>query len=68
MIDSIKEKVKELLDTGEIKGFLGLAEQNGHVAPHLFQKDDALDMMVLGDREKAGDSRYPLNKYLMNIA
>lgn len=68
MIDAIKEKVKELLDTGEIKGFMGLAMQNGHIAPHLYQKGDALDDMVLGDKDKPGDARYPLNKYLMNIA
>ena len=24
--------------------------------------------MMLGDRKRPGDSRYPLNKYLMNIA
>lgn len=68
MIDAIKEKVQELLESGEIKGFLGLAEQNGHVAPHFFKKGDELDDMVLGDVERAGDARYPLNKYLMNIA
>lgn len=68
MIDAIKEKVKELLESGEIKGFMGIAQKNGHYAPHLFQSVDELDMMVLGDRESAGDARYPLNKYLCNIA
>ncbi|MFW2367536.1 MAG: 4Fe-4S ferredoxin, partial [Desulforhopalus sp.] len=68
MIDAIKDKVNELLDSGEIKGFLGLAMQNGHVAPHFYQKGDDLGDMVLGDVDKPGDARYPLNKYLMNIA
>ncbi|NOR24786.1 MAG: 4Fe-4S ferredoxin [Desulforhopalus sp.] len=68
MIDAIKGKVKELLDSGDIKGFLGLAMQNGHVAPHFYQKGDDLEDMVLGDVDKPGDARYPLNKYLMNIA
>lgn len=67
MIDSVKKRVRELLDSDEIKGFLGLAEKHGHVAPHLFQKDDDLGIMVLGDRKSAGDSRYPLNKYLINL-
>jgi len=68
MIDAIKSKITALLESGEIKGFLGLAEQNGHVAPHLFQKGDSLDDMSLGDVNTAGDARYPLNKYLMNIS
>lgn len=68
MIDLIKDKVNELLDSGKIKGFLGLAEQNGHVAPHLYQQGDDMSAMVLGDRDRAGDARYPLNKYLMNIS
>ncbi len=67
MIDAIKNKVNELLEAGEIKGFLGLAKQNGHVAPHLFQKGDDLGIMSLGDNEKAGDARYPLNKFLIGI-
>ncbi len=67
MIEKIKEKVTELLESEEIKGFLGLAMQNGHVAPHLFQRGDALDTMVLGDTESPGDARYPLNKYLINL-
>ncbi len=68
MIDSIKNRVKKLLDSGEIKGFLGLAEKHGHVAPHLFQKGDDLDIMLLGDRRHPGDSRYPLSKYLINLS
>ena len=67
MIESIKTKVGELLGSGEIKGFLGLAEKHGHIAPHLFQSGDDLDNMVLGDVKSAGDARYPLNKYLINI-
>lgn len=68
MIDSIKDKVKTLLETGEIEGFLGLVLQNGHIAPHLFQKGEALDNMSLGDHKGVGDARYPLNKYLTNLA
>jgi len=67
MIEAIKDKVKELLDSGEIKGFLGLALKNGHIAPHLFQTAEELDMLELGDKNKPGDARYPLTKYLTNI-
>ena len=68
MIDVIRDKVKELLDSGEIKGFLGLVRKNGHLAPHLFQKGDDLGAMSLGDDKVAGDARYPLNKFLINLA
>jgi ferredoxin len=67
MIDKVKEKVKELLDAGDIKGFLGLRQQHGHVGPHLFCTSDELDSLVLGDGDAPGDSRYPLNKLLINL-
>lgn len=68
MIDAIKEKVRTLLDAGEIEGFLGLIKRNGHIAPHLFRKGEDLEAMSLGDHNSAGDARYPLNKYLIGIA
>lgn len=67
MIESVKQKVKELLESGKIKGFLGLQEANGHVGPHLFCKSQDLEKMVVGDRKQAGDSRYPLNKLLIHL-
>lgn len=68
MIDAIKEKAKELLASGKVKGFLGLANKNGHIAPHMFFTADELEMLSLGDRKEAGDARYPLTKFLTNIA
>ena len=68
MIDTVKAKVKELLDSGTIEGFLGLKEKNGHIAPHLFRSVQELESMSLGDREVAGDARYPLNKMLISLA
>ena len=68
MIETIKEHVLGLLKEKKIKGFLGLIEKNGHVAPHVFQDGDDLEGFCLGDREKAGDARYPLNKTLTAIA
>lgn len=67
MIETIRNRVKELLESGEIKGFLGLAAKYGHTAPHLFTNVDELETMALGDTEKPGDSRYPLTKFLTTI-
>ncbi|MDD9301127.1 MAG: 4Fe-4S binding protein [Desulfobacter sp.] len=68
MIDKIKAHVAQLLSEEKIKGFVGLIEKNGHVAPHLFQDKDDLEGLSLGDCENAGDARYPLNKTLGVIA
>ncbi len=68
MIEDVKEKVKELLESGKIKGFLGLYSKNGHIGPHLFRDENELDGLVLGDLKRPGDSRYPLNKQLITLA
>jgi ferredoxin len=68
MIKEVKKRVKELLDSGKITGFLGLRDMNGHVGPHLFCDGGDLEPLVLGDRERPGDSRYPLNKQLIHLA
>ena len=68
MIEEVKKRVKELLDSVEIKGFLGLRDMHGHVGPHLFREESDLETMVLGDGERPGDSRYPLNKQLIHLA
>lgn len=68
MIDSVKQKINELLSKGVVKGVVALATANGHVAPCLFQKGDSLAGLSLGDRENPGDARYPLNKVLITIA
>ena len=68
MYEKVKNRVKELLSSGKIKGFVGLCERNGHIAPHLFDDESDLDNLVVGDLKGPGDSRYPLNKQLINIA
>lgn len=55
------------MKSGKIKGFLGLRDMNGHIGPHLFCSRDDLETMVLGDGDRAGDSRYPLNKQLIHL-
>jgi ferredoxin len=67
MSEQVKNRVKELLSSGKIKGFLGLCSRNGHIAPHLFVNADDLDNLVVGDKLAAGDSRYPLNRQLINL-
>lgn len=68
MIENVKQKVKELLESEKIKGFLGLAEKNGHIGPHLFCDAGDLENLVAGDWQQPGDSRYPLNKLLLHLA
>ena len=68
MSKQLRKKVKELLESGKIKGFLGLIEKNGQIGPHLFCDKDDLDNMVMGDWKQPGDSRYPLNKQLISLA
>ncbi len=68
MIDKVRQRVKELLGQGEIKGFLGLSNKNGQVAPHLFTDAGELETLVLGDFKGPGDARYPLNKVLIQLS
>lgn len=68
MIDSVKQKINELLSEGSVKGVVALVTANGHVAPCLFQKGDDLDKLCLGDAQTPGDARYPLNRVLCTIA
>ena len=68
MIDSVKQKINELLSEGSVKGVVALVTANGHVAPCLFQKGDDLDKLCLGDFQTPGDARYPLNRVLCTIA
>jgi formate dehydrogenase (coenzyme F420) beta subunit len=68
MTENLKTKIKELLASNTIKGFLGLRSHEGHIGPHLFNAPDELENMVIGDWQRPGDSRYPLNKFLIQIA
>lgn len=68
MIKSIKDKAKQLLESGTIDGFLCLRDKDGHIGPHLFCEADELGALSLGDRKRPGDSRYPLNRQLLNLA
>ncbi|GLI34920.1 4Fe-4S dicluster domain-containing protein [Desulforhabdus amnigena] len=68
MKQKVIDRVKELLGEGKIQGFLGLREQNGHIQPHLFTKPEELEDLSLGDKNKPGDARYPLNMMLIHLA
>jgi formate dehydrogenase subunit beta len=68
MSENVRNKVKELLGTGKISGFLGLSNKYGHIGPHLFTDENVLDHLVVGDWEQPGDTRYSINKQLIHIA
>ena len=68
MSEKVRARVKELLGSRKIKGFLGLRKGDGHIGPHLFTDPSEIDRLVLGDRERPGDTRYPLNKQLTTLA
>lgn len=72
MIEVIREKIDGMLSDGTLSGFLALIEKNGHVAPHLYRAGETLaadlERLSLGDRDGAGDARYPLNRILVTIA
>jgi len=68
MSTKIKETVQALLIEGKIKGFLGLREANGNIMPHLFCDPKELDSLSLGDWKKSGDTRYPLNQMMIQLA
>jgi len=68
MIHEVTSKVKELLAGNEISGFIGLIQRHGHVCPHLFTSSQELDHMVLGDLDRPGQARYPLDKILVRLS
>lgn len=68
MTQKIKEHIEKWLAEKKAKGFLGLREENGHIMPHLFCDPRELDYLSLGDKEKPGDARYPLNQLLIRLA
>lgn len=68
MSQKIKEYVQQLLSDGKIKGFLGLRQEFGHILPYLFCTPQDLDQMSLGEKDRPGDARYPLNQLLIKVA
>ena len=68
MIEKVRERVRDLLASGEIRGFLGLSNKYGNTGPHLFCSAEELDTLVIGDWKGPGDARYSLNKQLIHMA
>ncbi|MBF0467868.1 MAG: 4Fe-4S binding protein [Desulfamplus sp.] len=64
MIEHVKTIAKQLLESGQITGFLSLKKEHGQIGPHLFQSVDQLDYLCLGDttgtenRESSTEERY----------
>jgi ferredoxin len=67
MYDGLKNRVKELLTTGQVTGFLALKSENGQIKPHLFNSSDEVDQLSIGDGATAGDARYPLVRILTRL-
>ena len=68
MKKKIIEEVNRLFSEEHIKGFVALRRQGDHIAPHVFTHPEDLDDLSLGDRDKPGDSRYPLAGLLCRMA
>lgn len=63
-MEALKNKVKELLESGGIAGFLGLRNFGSEPFPFLFTRDTAAEV----DKITTGAVRYPLSKILIRIA
>ena len=76
MKEEIIEKVKELLVSGTIRGFVAPRLDGEHVAPHVFTNVEELDDLSLGDLNGGeaagpagpGGARYSLVKLLSELA
>ncbi len=69
MIEQVKQHVKELLLDGAIGAFVGLKDQAGNIAPHIYEKAEDLDEgFSIGDLQAPGDSRYPLARIVMTAS
>ncbi len=62
-MENLMKNIKDMLESGEIAGFLGLIEEEGHPIPFLFTKDslDKLDALTVPD------IRYPMTDILLKI-
>jgi ferredoxin len=63
-MDVLKNKVKEMLESGEFKGFLGLRIFGSEPFPFLFTRDSLAEIEQL----TTGTVRYPLTKILIRVA
>ena len=64
MSEQLKNRVRELLASGEAEGFLGLVEADGHPLPRLITRDNLADVEKL----TVGEIRYPLAGILTRIS
>lgn len=62
-MDALKQKVKELLTSGEITGFLGMRKIHGSSYPYLFTSPDEEILSTL----TVDEVRYPLTKIILDI-
>jgi len=62
-MEELKSKIKNMIESGEIAGFLGLVDEEGHPIPFLFTQAslDRLDDLAIPD------FRYPMTEILLKI-
>lgn len=65
-MDTLRQKVKKLLEDETVAGYLGYIMSDGHPLPHFFTKDrlQEVDQAIV----PPGDARYPLDKMLQSLA
>jgi len=64
MSEELKTRVRELIESGQAEGFLGLVQAEGHPIPRLITRDNLADADLL----VIGEHRYPLVGILTRIA
>jgi len=62
-MEQLKQNIKKMLESGEIAGFLGIKEQDGHPIPYLFTPEHLGQV----DDFVVPEVRYPMAKILLNI-
>ncbi len=62
-MEKLKKHIKDMLESSEIAGFIGLIEEEGHPVPFLFTPDniEKLDELVVPDL------RYPMSDILLTV-
>jgi formate dehydrogenase subunit beta len=65
-MDRLRQKVRDLLKSGKVAGYLGYKITDGHPLPHLFTPihlEEVAEAIVAPD-----EARYPLDKLLVQLA
>jgi len=67
MIEEVRKLSNEWLETGKVDAILGLKEEDGHIAPHLFTKADELDSLVTSPKYPLLNTFRPLKRNILYL-